>query len=92
MNKAQFITYISEQNDCTKAQAEKTIDMFVSSAMDALGSGEEISLIGFGNFSVSKVAARAGRNPRTGETIQIKAYNQPKFKTGQKLKDAVNNK
>ena len=51
-----------------------------------------ISLIGFGNFSVSKVAARAGRNPRTGETIQIKAYNQPKFKTGQKLKDAVNNK
>ena len=92
MNKAQFITYISEQNDCTKALAEKDIDMFVSSAMDALGSGEEISLIGFGNFSVSKVAARAGRNPRTGETIQIKAYNQPKFKTGQKLKDAVNNK
>jgi len=92
MNKAQFITYISEQNDCTKALAEKDIDMFVSSAMDALGSGEEISLVGFGNFSVSKVAARAGRNPRTGETIQIKAYNQPKFKTGQKLKDAVNNK
>jgi len=83
---------MSEQNDCTKAQAEKTIDMFVSSAMNALGSGEEISLVGFGNFSVSKVAARAGRNPRTGEAIQIKAYNQPKFKTGQKLKDAVNNK
>ena len=92
MNKAQFITYISEQNDCTKAQAEKTIDMFVSSAMHALGSGEEISLVGFGNFSVSKVAARAGRNPRTGETIQIKAYNQPKFKAGQKLKDSVCNK
>jgi nucleoid DNA-binding protein len=51
MNKAQFITYMSEQNDCTKAQAEKTIDMFVSSAMHALGSGEEISLVGFGNFS-----------------------------------------
>jgi DNA-binding protein HU-beta len=66
--------------------------MFVSSAMDALGSGEEISLVGFGNFSVSKVAARAGRDPRTGEALQIKAYNQPKFKTGQKLKDVVNNK
>lgn len=92
MNKAPFITYMSEQNNCTKTTAEKTIDMFVSSAMDALGAGESISLVGFGNFSVSKVAARAGRNPRTGETIQIKAYNQPKFKTGQKLKDAVNNK
>ena len=46
--------------------------------------------MGFGNFSVSKVAARAGRNPRTGETIQIAAYNQPRFKVGQKLKNAVN--
>ena len=92
MNKAQFITYMSEQNDCTKSEAEKIIDMFVSSAMDALISGEEISLVGFGNFSVGKVTARAGCNPRTGETIQIKAYNKPKFKAGQKLKDAVCNK
>ena len=92
MNKSQFITYMSEQNDCTKAAAEKTIDMFVSSVIDALGSGEEISLMGFGHFSVSKVAARKGRNPRTGESLQIKAYKQPKFKAGQKLKDAVNNK
>lgn len=90
MNKSEFITYMSEQNSCTKAEAEKTIDMFVSSATGALGQGETISLIGFGNFSVSKVEERDGRNPRTGEVIKIKAYNQPKFKVGQKLKDAVN--
>ena len=90
MNKSQFITHISEQNNCTKVEAEKTIDMFVSSVTSALGHGETISLIGFGNFSVSKVEARDGRNPRTGEVLKIKAYNQPKFKVGQKLKDAVN--
>jgi len=57
-----------------------------------MGKGSEISLIGFGNFSVSKVAARAGRNPRTQEPMQMPAYNQVKFKIGQKLKDAVNPK
>ena len=64
--------------------------MFTSSVIDALGSGNEVSLVGFGNFSVSNVAARPGRNPRTGEAIQIAAYKQPKFKVGQKLKDACN--
>lgn len=92
MNKSQFITYISEQNDCTKAASEKAVDMFVSGVIDALGSGKEISLMGFGRFSVSKVAARKGLNPRTGESLQIKSYKQPKFKAGQKLKDVVNNK
>jgi DNA-binding protein HU-beta len=90
MNKSQFITHISEQHSCTKIEAEKVIDMFVSSVTDALGKGEEISLVGFGNFSVSKIAAREGRNPRTGAALKIAAYNQPKFKAGQKLKDAVN--
>lgn len=90
MNKSEFITYMSEQNDCTKVEAEKVLDIFVDSTISALGDGEEISLVGFGNFSVSKIAARAGRNPRTGEALQIKAYNQPKFKVGQKLKDACN--
>jgi DNA-binding protein HU-beta len=64
--------------------------MFTSSVIGALGKGEEVSLVGFGNYSVTKVAARAGRNPRTGEAIKIAAYNQPKFKAGQKLKDACN--
>ena len=90
MNKGNLISYIAEKNNCTKADAERVIDMFTNSVIGALGAGNEISLVGFGNFSVSKVAARPGRNPRTGEQIQIKAYNQPKFKVGQKLKDACN--
>jgi len=77
---------------CTKVEAEKTIDMFTSSVIDALGEGKEISLVGFGSFSVSKVEAREGRNPRTGDALKIAAYNRPKFKVGQKLKDAVNKK
>lgn len=92
MNKKDFITYISNKHTITKAEADKIVDMFTSSIMHALGEGNEVSLIGFGNFSVSKVAARAGRNPRTGEVVQVPAYNQVRFKVGQKLKDAVNNK
>ena len=90
MNKGQVVSYIAEKHDCTKVEAERVIDMFTSSIIGALGKGEEVSLVGFGNFSVSKVAARAGRNPRTGEPINIPEYNQPKFKVGQKLKDACN--
>lgn len=92
MNKQEFITHIAEQHSCTKKEAEKTIDMFTSSVIDAMKEGKEISLIGFGSFSVSKIEARNGRNPRTGESLNIAAYNQPKFKVGQKLKDAVNKK
>ena len=66
--------------------------MFTSSVMSALGEGNEVSLIGFGNFSVSKVTARTGRNPQTGAVVQIPAYNQPRFKVGKKMKDAVNNR
>ena len=90
MNKGDLITYISEKHSTSKVEAEKVIDMFTSSAMGALGDGNEISLVGFGNFSVSKVAAREGRNPQTGATIKIPAYNQVRFKVGQKMKDAVN--
>jgi len=92
MNKAEFITHIANQYQCTKVEAEKVIDMFTSSVIDALGDGKEISLIGFGSFSVSKVEARDGINPKNREKIKIAAYNQPKFKVGQKLKDAVNKK
>ena len=90
MNKADFINHIAKQHQCNKTEAEKTIDMFTSAVIDAIGKGNEISLIGFGNFSVSKVAARTGRNPATGKAVEIPARNQPKFKAGQKLKDAVN--
>jgi len=92
MNKSEFITHIADQHKCTKVEAKKTIDTFTSSVINAIGQGKEISLIGFGNFTISKVAARTGRNLRTGEELQIAAYNQPKFKVGQKLKDAVNQK
>lgn len=92
MNKVDFIAYISEKHSTSKADAEKVIDMFTSSAMSALSDGNEISLIGFGKFSVSKVAERDGRNLQTGATIKIPAYNQVRFKVGQKMKDAVNNR
>ena len=92
MNKAEFINHIAGQHKCTKVEAEKIINMFTSSVIDALGEGKEISLLGFGNFTIGKVAARTGRNPRTGASLNIAAYNQPKFKVGQKLKDAVNQK
>ena len=90
MNKSELMNHIADEHSITKIEAEKVIDRFTSSIISALSKGNEISLMGFGNFSVSKVAARAGRNPRTGETIQIAAYNQPRFKVGQKLKNAVN--
>ena len=92
MNKSEFITHIADQHKCTKVEAEKAIDTFTSSVIDAMGKGKKISLVGFGNFTVSKVAARTGRNPKTQEPLQIPANNQPKFKVGQKLKDAVNKK
>lgn len=90
MTKQEFIDHIASRHGCTKREAEKAIDMFTSSVIDAMGQGKEISLVGFGHFSIGKVAARSGRNPRTGEELQIAAYNQPRFKVGQKLKDACN--
>ena len=92
MHKEEFSKHIAQQHNITQKAAHDVIDTFTSSVIDAMGQGKEISLIGFGNFSVSKVAARTGRNPRTGEVLKIAAYNQPKFKVGQKLKDAVNQK
>lgn len=92
MHKEEFSKHIAYQHNITQKAAHDVIDTFTSSVIDAMGQGKEISLVGFGNFTVSKVAARTGRNPRTGEELQIAAYNQPKFKVGQKLKDAVNQK
>ena len=92
MNKNDFITYISNKHTITKIEAEKIIDMFTSSTIGALSEGNEVSLVGFGKFSISKIDESTGRNPQTGEAVQIKAYNQPRFKVGQKMKDAVNNR
>ena len=90
MNKSDFKKYIVTKHSVTRKEAGNIIDMFTSSVMSALGEGKEMSLIGFGNFSVAKVEAREGRNPRTGEKWQTKAYNQPRFKVGLKLKSTVN--
>ena len=92
MNKTEFVKHIAQQHSFSQVEAGKIIDMFTSSVIDAMGQGKEISLIGFGSFSVQRVEAREGRNPRTGDALKIAAYNQPKFKVGQKLKDAVNKK
>ena len=89
MNKSEFKKYISTKHSITQKEADNIIDMFTSSVTSALAEGNEVSLIGFGNFSVFEVTARAGRNPMTSEVIQIAAYKQPRFKVGQKLKDAV---
>jgi DNA-binding protein HU-beta len=89
MNKSEFVKYISTTHNCKQTEAEKVIDMFVSSATGALAEDNEVSLMGFGNFFVSKVEARAGRNPQTGAAIEISARNMVKFKAGQKLKDEV---
>lgn len=90
MNKSEFEKHISTKHSITQKEAGNIIDMFTSSVMSALAEDNEIQLVGFGNFSVADVAARPGRNPRTGEVIQIAGYKQPRFKVGQKLKDAVN--
>ena len=90
MNKSEFEKHIAKKHSITQKEAGNIIDMFTSSVTSALSDGKEVSLIGFGNFSVSEVAARAGRNPKTGEIMQIAAYKQPRFKVGQKLKSAVN--
>jgi len=90
MTKQGFINQIASQHGCTKKEAEKVIDMFTSSVIEAMSEGKEISLAGFGIFSVNKLAARKGRNPRTGEGLDIAAHNQPRFKAGEKLKKACN--
>lgn len=92
MNKSELINSIATQHNITKVEADKIINIFTSSVISVLGEGHEISLVGFGKFYTSKVPAREGRNPRTGEPIHIEAYVQAKFSAGQALKDACNKK
>jgi len=90
MNKQEFITHLANHHNCKKVEAEKAIDMFISSVIDAMGQGNEISLVGFGLFYTIKVEARTGRNPRTGQPVEIPTKILAKFSAGQKLKDACN--
>ena len=90
MNKAELIEAIAKQADLSKATAGRALDAAVKAIKSSLKKGGTVSLVGFGTFSVSKRAARKGRNPRTGAEIKIKAAKVPKFKPGKALKDAVN--
>ena len=90
MNKTDLIDAIADSADISKAAAARALDGFVGAVTDALKKGDQVSLIGFGSFTVRERAARTGRNPQTGETINIKASKNPAFKAGKALKDAVN--
>jgi DNA-binding protein HU-beta len=90
MNKAELIDAVAADANLSKADAGRAVDAVVDAISSALGKGQQVSVVGFGTFSVKHRAARSGRNPRTGETIQIAASNVPGFKAGKALKDAVN--
>ena len=90
MNKAELINAIAEEAGLTKVDAKKALEAVVKGVSDALVAGDKVSLVGFGTFAVRERAARTGRNPQTGETIQIASAKIPSFKPGKALKDSVN--
>ena len=90
MNKAQLIDVIADGTGLSKAVAEKMLDVTIESITRTLKEGDAVTIVGFGTFKVSERAARSGRNPRTGEAIDIKAAKVPKFSAGKALKDAIN--
>ena len=90
MNKSDLIAAVADSSGLTRNDATKAVEGVFDSITAALKKGDEVRLVGFGTFSVAKRKASTGRNPRTGETMQIKASSQPKFKAGKGLKDAVN--
>ena len=90
MNKSELIEAVAESADISKAAAGRAVDTVVSSIIDSLANGGQVAIAGFGTFTVRDRAARVGRNPRTGEEIQIKASKNPGFKAGKAFKDALN--
>ncbi len=92
MNKNELIAKVADDTDLSKADATRAVDAVFDTISSQLSGGEEVRLVGFGTFSVSQRRATEGRNPRTGEKIQIPASKQPKFKAGKQLKESVNHK
>ena len=90
MNKAELIDAVADAADLSKASAGRAVDAAIDAITGSLKNGDSVTLVGFGTFSVRSRAARTGRNPRTGEEIQIKASKVPGFKAGKALKDAIN--
>ncbi|WP_303905426.1 HU family DNA-binding protein [Thiohalomonas denitrificans] len=90
MNKSELIDAVAAGADISKAAAGRAVDAMFDAVSGALKNGEQVNLVGFGTFLVRERAARTGRNPRTGESIEIAASKMPSFKAGKALKDAVN--
>jgi len=90
MNKQELIGQVADVSGLSKGDASKAVEAVFETISKALTKGDEVRLVGFGTFSVSKRKASTGRNPRTGEPMTIKASSQPKFKAGKGLKDSVN--
>ena len=89
MNKSELIDAIAASAQLTKADAARALDGFTNAVTNALKAGDSVALVGFGTFSVKERAARKGRNPKTGQEIEIAASKVPEFKAGKGLKDAV---
>lgn len=89
MTKADLVGKIASEAGISKAQAEKAVDEFIAAVSDALATGDKITLVGFGTFSVGTRSAREGRNPSTGEKIHIPASKVVKFKTGKTLSEKI---
>ena len=90
MNKTELVAAMAEQTNLSKKDAEAALKAFIDVVSEELKKGEKVQLVGFGTFKVSERAAREGRNPQTGETMEIKASKTPKFKAGKALKDMMN--
>jgi DNA-binding protein HU-beta len=90
MNKGELAAAVAQKTNLSKAQATSAVEAVFDAITDRLKAGEEVRILGFGNFSVARRAASMGRNPQTGAPMQIKASKQAKFKPGKGLKDAVN--
>ena len=90
MNKTELVAAMAEQTNLSKKDAEAALKAFTDVVSEELKKGEKVQLVGFGTFEVSERAAREGRNPQTGETMEIKASKTPKFKAGKALKDMMN--
>ena len=90
MNKSELIDHIAKQADISRAAATRALEAMIGGVKATLKKNNSVSLVGFGTFSVSKRAARTGRNPRTGAAIKIKSAKVPKFRPGKALRDALN--
>lgn len=90
MNKNEIIEVMAQAADISKSAATKALDAFVDAVTGSLKTGQDVILVGFGSFTTSRRAARTGRNPQTGETMQIPEATVARFRAGKKLKDAVN--